>query len=343
MDPSRSIAFFRTLAPGNGLWKECMTETARYVELHARSAFSFLEGGSLPEALAQVCALENIPAMALLDRNGVYGSPRFHMAAKKVGIKAHVGAEIDIHDENGKSNFPLLCESEQGYQNLCRLLTKTKLRVPKYSPSSAQFEELEEYAAGLVCLTGDEHGPLAAALLRGGKDAARKALIQLVSTFGQRNVYVELQRHFDRAQEARNQAAVELAREMRLPVLATNGVCYATPAEREVLDVFTCIKHKRQLATAGRLLQKNAERHIRRPEEMARIFADLPDAVGNTHELSLRLAFTLEKLGYKFPQYPVPDGGSEIEYLRAQVHKGALDRYRHLSGKVSSQLKKELD
>jgi len=320
-----------------------MTKPAMYVELHARSAFSFLEGGSLPEALAQVCAEENVPAMAMLDRNGVYGSPRFHMAAKRVGIKAHVGAEIDIHDESGNSIFPLLCESQQGYQNLCRLLTKTKLRVPKHSPSSAQFEELEEYAAGLVCLTGDEHGPLAAALARGGKDAARKALARLVSTFGQRNVYVELQRHFDRAQEARNQAAVELAREMHLPVLATNGVCYATPAEREVLDVFTCIKHKRQLATAGRMLKKNAERHIRRPGEMSRIFADLPDAIGNTCELSGRLKFTLENLGYKFPKYPVPGKGSEIEFLRVQTRHGALGRYRELTKKVSDQLKKELD
>src|SRR6478736_10152434 len=96
MDQSLFIAFFRTLVPGNGLWKECMTEPARYVELHARSAFSFLEGGSLPEALAQICAAENIPAMALLDRKGVYGSPRFHMAAKKVGIKAHIGAEVTL-------------------------------------------------------------------------------------------------------------------------------------------------------------------------------------------------------------------------------------------------------
>ena len=289
----------------------------RYVELHARSAFSFLEGGSLPEALASFCAAQNVPAMAVLDRNGVYGAPRFHMSAQKVGIKAHAGAEVTVTDENAVSNFPLLCESQQGYQNLCRLLTKTKLRVPKHSPSAARFEELEEYAAGLVCLTGDEHGPLATALRTGGKDAGRKMLSRLAATFGSRNVYVELQRHFNRAQEARNQAAVELACEMNLPLLATNGVCYATPMEREVLDVFTCIKHKKQLAGAGRLLEKNAERHIRTPEEMARMFADLPDAVANTVELSSRLQFTLKDLGYKFPKYPVPDGGSEIGFLRA--------------------------
>ena len=320
-----------------------MTEQARYIELHARSAFSFLEGGSLPEALAEFCAAQDVPAMALLDRNGVYGSPRFHMAAQKAGIKAHVGAEVTIKDENGAAHLPLLCESQQGYQNLCRLLTKTKLRVSKHSPSSARFSELEEYATGLVCLTGDEQGPLAAALELGGKDQARQILAQLVSIFGQQNVYVELQRHFDRRQEARNQVLIELAREMVLPLLATNGVCYATHNEREILDVFTCIKNKKQLATAGRLLQKNAERHIRRPEEMSRVFADLPDAIANTCELSARLEFTLENLGYKFPQYPVPDGGTEIEFLRAQAHKGALGRYRKLTDKVSRQLKKELD
>jgi error-prone DNA polymerase len=320
-----------------------MTERARYIELHARSAFSFLEGGSLPEALAEFCAAQDIPAMALLDRNGVYGSPRFHMAAQKAGIKAHVGAEVTITNENGVANLPLLCESQQGYQNLCRLLTKTKLRVPKHSPSSARFSELEEYGAGLLCLTGDEQGPLAAALERGGKDQARRILAQLVSIFGQKNVYVELQRHFDRHQEARNQMSIELAREMALPLLATNGVCYATHNEREILDVFTCIKNKKQLATAGRLLQKNAERYIRRPEEMSRVFADLPDAIANTCELSARLEFTLEDLGYKFPQYPVPNGGTEIEFLREQAHKGALGRYRKLTDKVSRQLKKELD
>src|SRR6266481_3910848 len=102
-----------------------------YVELHARSAFSFLEGSSLPETLASVCAAKNLPAMALLDRNGVYGSARFHVAAGKNGIRAHAGAELAVADQFGISYFPLLCLSSVGYQNLCRLITKTKLRSPK--------------------------------------------------------------------------------------------------------------------------------------------------------------------------------------------------------------------
>src|SRR5262249_40364579 len=228
----------------------------------------------------------------------------------------------------GSANYPMLCASRTGYQNLCRLLTRTKLRVPKHTQSSATLDELEEHAAGVICLTGDEHGPLARALENGGAEAGRKLLIRLLSAFGRENVYVELQRHFDRHQEARNQAAIELARSLKLPLLATNGVCYGTAAEREILDVFTCIKQKRQLSTAGRLLCANAERYIRTPQQMPPIFADLPEAIANTAELSSRLEFSLEKLGYEFPRYTVPGGGTQNEFLRAQTMRGAQERYR---------------
>jgi error-prone DNA polymerase len=316
---------------------------ADFIELHSRSAFSFLEGGSLPEALIARAAAIGLPAMALLDRNGFYGSPRFHMSAQKSKIRAHVGTEITVIDKNLSANYPLLCRTRDGYQNLCRLLTKTKLRVPKHTESAARLDELEEHAAGLICLTGDEHGPLAQALEQGGSEAGRELLARLVPIFGADNIYVELQRHFNRKQEARNQAAVELARELRLPLLATNGVCYSTAVEREILDVFTCIKQKRQLATAGRLLCPNAERYIRTPQQMAQIFADLPEALANTLELSSRLEFSLEKLGYEFPRYPVPDGGSQDEFLRAQTMQGARERYQPLSARARDQLTKELN
>src|SRR6266849_6260428 len=315
----------------------------KYAELHARSAFTFLEGGSLPEALIAVAAASDIPAMALLDRNGFYGSPRFHMSARKSSVHAHVGTEMVVEDELGLSNYPLLCESQAGYQNLCRLLTKTKLRVPKHTPSSAKVEELAEHAHGLVCLTGDEQGPMARALEQGGIESARKLLHKLVTIFGRDNVYVELQRHLERKQEVRNRVAVDLAREFKLPLLATNGVCYATMADREILDVFTCIRNKRELVTAGKLLCRNAERFIRTPQQMARLFCDLPEAIANTHELSQRLDFSLERLGYEFPRYPVPDGGSQIEFLRAQARKGAIDRYGPGNEKARRQIERELD
>src|SRR5271169_2124567 len=120
-----------------------------YVELHARSAFSFLEGASLPEELAAVCAEHGMPAMALLDRDGVYGAPRFYLAAKKVSISAHIGAEVTA--EAG-FRYPLLVSSRKGYQNLCRLITKMKLQAPK-GEGHTSIPELAERADGLICLT----------------------------------------------------------------------------------------------------------------------------------------------------------------------------------------------
>ena len=278
-------------------------------------------------------------AMALLDRDGVYGAPRFHMAAKQYGIKAHIGAEISL-EENG--NLPVLVESRSGYQNLCRLITTAKLRTKKKTVAASTLEELRANTSGLICLTGDENGPLAHALHKGGSLAGRELLGQLISIFGRDNVYVELQRHSNRVQESRNQAAISLAKELRLPLLATNGACYATPAEREILDAFTCIKNKCKLDTAGRLLSCNSERHVRTAVEMESLFADLPDAVTNTVELSGRLDFTLNKLGYEFPRYPVPEGETIDSFLRKRTWEGARCRYRPVSGRVRAQLEKEL-
>ena len=214
--------------------------------------------------------------------------------------------------------------------------------MPKHAESSAQLNELEEHAAGLVCLTGDENGPLAQSLRTGGIEAGRKLLKKLKTIFGSSNVYVELQRHFQREQEQRNQCALELARELNLPVLATNGVSYARPADREILDVFTCIKNKRELATGGRLLCQNSERYIRTQEQMAQIFADVPEAISNTAELSSRLKFTLKDLGYKFPNYPVPSGETMDSFLYARTWEGARNRYQPITDKVRSQLDREL-
>jgi error-prone DNA polymerase len=311
----------------------------QYVELHARSAFSFLEGASLPETLARVCGEQNMPAMALLDRHGVYGAPRFHMAGTQHGIQAHVGAEVAVA---GGGAYPLLVQSRTGYQNLCRLITTTKLRTQKKSDATAEPAELQACVEGLICLTGDENGPLASALAKYGITGGDQMLQQLVLIFGHENVYVELQRHGDRLQEVRNQAAIGLARKHRLPLLATNGVCFATAAERQIADVFVCLRHKRKLDTAGKLLAYNSQRHIRSGEEMARVFADIPEAIANTVELSSRLEFTLENLGYEFPRYPVPEGETMDSFLRKRTWDGARCRYRPVSQRVRTQLEKEL-
>ena len=188
-----------------------------------------------------------MPAMAIADRNGVYGAARFHTSGQRSGVRAHIGAEVAVKSFGERLKPPawlphqcppeparvtLLCETRQGYQNLCQMITQFKMRETTKQEGAANFGDLEQYASGLVCLTGGDEGPLAAALMRGGEEAGRKVVERLTHIFGNRNVYVEVQRHREREEEWRNQAAIRIARALQLPVLATNGVRYAKAYDR---------------------------------------------------------------------------------------------------------------
>jgi len=319
-----------------------------YVELHSRSAFSFLEGSSLPESLIARCAELNMPAMALLDRDGVYGAPRFYMAAKKAGIKAHIGAEINYdvsqHQvaEISETRLPLLVSSRVGYQNLCRLITTMKLRAKK-DEGAVLEEELEQYSEGLICMTGGDDGPLTNALRSGGVEAVHRSIQRLIRIFGRQNVYIELQRHFHREQEIRNRVAIETAHTLRLPLLATNGVHYTAQDDRQLADVFTALRNHCTLNTAGRLLARNSECHLKSPEEMSALFADLPEAIANTAELSSRLEFTLEDLGYEFPRYPVPEGENMMSFLRERAREGFQSRYGRTSADLQTRARRQIE
>jgi error-prone DNA polymerase len=320
------------------------SKSTDYVELHSRSAFSFLKGAATPEEIIAAGAELGMTSMALLDRDGLYGAPRFHLAGKKLGVKAHIGAEILVRlDSSGLPplfTVPLLVRNRTGYQNLSRLITLMKLRVPKHAKPgecAVTRDELAEHAEGLICLTGDGDGPLAKNI-RGDVDhaeAAQSTVEWLVHAFGQGNVYAELQRHFNRDEEARNHVVIEIARRLKLPLLATNGVSYAHRAQRQVADVFTCIRNHVRLETAGRLLSNSSERFVKSPPEMSGLFADLPEAIANTIELSSRLEFTLEDLGYEFPRYPVPGNETMTSFLRQRTYEGARLRYAGQNGSPS--------
>ena len=336
--------------------------TEPYVELHAASAFSFLEAASLPETLAEQAAALDVPAMALLDRNGFYGSARFHTMAQKLKIRPHVGAEISAMDFGNRIvppfwtghkrmaesvRIPLLCKSRTGYQNLCQLITRFKLREETKAEGAARLDELEEFADGLICLTGGDEGPLASALVRGGEEEGKLTAERLISIYGRQNVYVELQRHQERQEEWRNQAAMRIANSLNLPVVATNGVRYAVRYDREILDVFTSIRHRLDLSHAGRLLSVNTQRHLRSAKEMQSLFSDLPHALERTAEISQRLDFALDNLGYEFPRYPVDEGDTMERFLRQRVMEGVCLRYNHqgkrsLLAKATAQALREL-
>ena len=336
--------------------------TDRYVELHARSAFSFLEGASLPEAMTQQAANLELPGLAILDRDGLYGSPRLHTTAQKLGLRSHIGAEVSV-EGFGQQRLPpswqphtipsrpvrlsLLCESQRGYQNLSLLISGYKLAQKTKGDGIASFRKMEEHAKGLVCLTGGDEGPLAAALDRGGMDEGRLVLARLVKIFGQSCVYVELQRHGICEQEARNHAAIALANEFHLPLLATNGVSMATEFEREILDVLTTIRHGCSLDEAGLLLQQNSKRHMRSAAEMCSLFRDVPHAISATGDLSDRLTFQMRDMGYEFLRYPIPEDETMASFLRKRTMEGVVRRYgckasAKLRSRATKQVEKEL-
>jgi error-prone DNA polymerase len=300
-----------------------------YVELHACSAFSFLRGGSFPEQLAEVAVELEMPAMALLDRNGVYGAQRFSVAAREHNVRPIIGCELLMEDG---AVLPVLVENRTGYKNLCELLTKAHLRSEK-GKCAVRWDELSEFAKGLVAFFGS--GSTGCQLVEG-------RVRFLIDTFGCENVFVEIQRHFIRGEERVNRELIDLARAHRLSLLATNGVKYAKPYGREVLDIFTCIREHTHLDAAGKLLTQNAERYLKSDRQMRAIFADLPETIENTSRLAERLMFSLENLGYEFPEYPVPPGHTMDSFLRTIVWFGAQQRYAAINTKVKHQLEEEL-
>ena len=308
-----------------------------FVELHARSAFSFLEAAALPEALAERAARLEQPAIALLDADGVYGAPRLYRACNRLGLSALVGAEITLADG---SRLPLLVEDREGYQNLCRVLTRVKMRAPK-GEGAAMFEDLAEFSGGLVCLTGGSRGPVAAALARAGAPAGRECLERLVAIYGRFDVFAELQRHLSRPEEARNEWLRGEAARLRLAPLATNEPLLVARKDRPLLDVLTCIREHTTLEAAGRLLARNSEHFMKTGRVMERLFADCPEAVANTGELALRLGFTLKDLGYRFPDYPLPRGETPLGFLRQLAHAGARDRYG--SGPLAEKARRQIE
>src|SRR5436309_730047 len=341
-----------------------------YIELHACSAFSFLRGGSFPEQLAEVAAELEMPVMALLDRNGVYGAQRFSVAAREHNVRPIIGCELLMEDG---AVLPVLVENRTGYKHLCELLTKAHLRSEK-GKCAVRWDELSEFAKGLIALFNASFANCRASVSdanssrrftewsRGDasdmdgqieKPSERERASQtpyksadrarfLIDTFGCENIFVEIQRHFIRGEERVNRELIDLARGYRLSLLATNGVKYAKPYGREVLDVFTCIREHTHLDAAGKLLTQNAERYLKSDRQIRAIFADLPEAIENTARLAERLMFSLENLGYEFPEYPVPAGHTMDSFLRTIVWFGAQQRYAAINTRVKHQLEEEL-
>jgi error-prone DNA polymerase len=298
---------------------------SRYTELRCRSAFSFLDGASLPEDLVAAAVACGHDSLALADFGGLYSAPRFFAAARTVGLRPIVGAEIALA-ARPTAPLLLLVEDRRGYRNLCRLITRMKQGCRK-GEGVATLAMLAEHAAGLIALLGP---------------SPRADVAELAALFGPDRAFLEVQRHMNAGEERQNRAVLAQAAAFGLSVVATNDVRYATAERSATCDVLGCIRAGVTVDQIGRRLHCNSERYLKTPTAMAELFRDLPAAVACSREIAERCTFTLSDLGYVFPSYPVPEGETQQSFLEAMTWQGAAARYQPVTDKVRAQLAHEL-
>jgi len=309
-----------------------------YVELRCRSAFSFLEAASNPEELAARAAELEYPALALGDRDGLYGSPRFHQAARAAGLRALVGAELAVGESEASARrVLLLVESSRGHRQLSRLCTLAHAGDRAGQAPRVSFAQLEEHAADLVALVRAD------AQLEPGPLAQLRGIFGAGTASGRGRLWVDVSRHLTRASEAASQRAVALAESCGVPLVASGDVRHARPEGRRLFDALVCLREKTSLDRAGRRLAENAERFLQPRAEMRRRFADRPDWIRASRAIAERCAFTLCELGYRFPEFPTGPGESQAQALRRLTAEGARGRYGHpLPARARAQLEREL-
>jgi error-prone DNA polymerase len=310
-----------------------------YVELHAHSAYSFLDGASHPEELALRAAELGYEALALTDHEGVYGSLEFAQAAKHFGVRAITGVEVTLHSG---SHVTLLVESPQGYANLCRLLTAahahTRPKEGELLPPALDPALLAELNEGLVCLSGCARQGL------GVRDP--NAAVALARAFRPERFYVELQRPFERGDTHRNALLRDLAAHAGVQTVVTGNVHAHDPRRTALQDVLVAIRHNASLEASERERRGNRESILRAPAELLELFPDDRDAVLRTVEVAARLEFDLtEELGYRYPDFS--DGDVPAIKQLAQVCDDAFsERYppsnRLLLGQARARLEQEL-
>ncbi|MBV8490480.1 MAG: DNA polymerase III subunit alpha [Candidatus Eremiobacteraeota bacterium] len=323
-----------------GTCEEPTTKEVGYAELHSWSNFSFLEGGSHPEELVERAADLGLSAIALTDRDGLYGTVRFASRARERKIPGIVGSELTFEDGG---RIVLLVENADGYANLCELISIAQMRGSK-GDARLSIGDLEARSSGLFALSGGPPGRVERALAANGITAAAAEATQFQAIFGER-FYLELQQHLTEEEARRNERLVELGKTLGIAIVATNGVAYALKDHAVVADVLGCVKRGTTLegARSANLLRPNTEYYLKPPETMRRLFAPHPEAIEATLAIAQRCAFRLERLTGQFPLFPVPPGETRQTYLREKVYRGAANRYgAPLAPNVERQLEYEL-
>ena len=307
-----------------------------YAELHCHSNFSFLDGASHPEELAEEAARLGLEALAITDHDGMYGVVRFAEAAAAVGVPTVFGAELSVgltKPQNGIADpeghhVLVLARDSDGYGRLCRVISEAQLAGKEKGRPQFSMSALCQAAGGRwLVLTGCRKGAVPRALVEHGPAAAARALADLVTCFGRDNVAVELWDHGDPLDSARNDALADLAIRAGVDLVATNNVHYATPARRPLATALAAVRARRSLDEIDGWLPASGAAHLRSGAEMAARLARYPGVVERAAELGRDCAFDLRLVAPRLPDWPVPPGHNEMTWLRHLTAEGAKRRY----------------
>jgi error-prone DNA polymerase len=309
-----------------------------YVELHCHSNFSLLDGASHPEDLVSRAVDLKMPALALTDHNGLYAAIRFYKACLKANIKPIIGAEMTL--ENG-NHLTLLAKNNEGYSNLCQLITRAQLEHRKGSPI-LNLETLARHSADLICLSGCRKGEIISSIISGQMEKAYELAKRYIEIFGRENFYVELQNNLYPEDEHLCRASVKLAESLKLGYVATNNVHYAKKENHRLHDVLTCIKNRTTLDECTSL-RLNSEFHLKSFEEMAQFFQDYPWAISNTLAIAEQCNVNLDFSSYRFPEFILPQGETAKKHLAKLCWQKVHDRYDNVSPDIETRINHELN
>ena len=328
--------------PGPGVSPETLKGRAgtkeMYVELHCHSNYSFQEGASsVDELLARAAELE-YPALALTDHDNLCGAMHFAQVARSLDVQPITGAEVTLQ---GGGHLTLLASDSTGYANLCGLISRSYIEADRRNPE-LDPKHLPRQSQGLVLLTGCRKGPVPSLAARGRMEGAESALRGYAEWLGPDNVFVELQQNLVHGDTGRNRRLVELARRVGVRVVATNNVHYHVPERHRLQDALVAIRNNKSLEETHQERRPNSHFHLKSSSEMATLFKDCPEALSNTLLVAERCSFDLTRdLGYKFPDYPVPHGHTQLSYLEELCHQAAIRRYGRINWRVRKRLSDE--
>ena len=317
-----------------------------YAELHCHSNFSFLDGASHPEELVEEAARLGLDVIALTDHDGMYGVVRFAEAARELGVRTVFGTELSfglsapqngVADPEGE-HLLLLARREEGYASLCRAITRGQMAghdrdvpVEKRAEKGRPIYDLkivaDEVRGKCVVLTGCRKGAVRKALLADGVEAATEKLRELVDLFGHENVFVELTDNGLPTDSTHNDMLVKIAEKLELPTIATTAAHYATPDRGRIAAALAAIRARRSLDDMEGWLPAAGMAYLRSGDEMEEIFKRYPGAVRRAALLGMECAFELHLVVPKLPPFDVPEGDTEVTYLRTQTYRGAAVRY----------------